>query len=88
MTLPITPIEFFDLKPLIADVKSYAIANYSKGEGWDIVVEAYTDDEIAEVIRGSKTKMGALRKMSREIRPKHEHRDEMMAIARQEMELS
>lgn len=36
-------------KELIAAVKAHAAANYESG-GWDVLVECYEDEEIAEVI--------------------------------------
>lgn len=38
-----------ELKLMVEAVKSYALANYSR-DGWDVVVEAYTDGEILEQI--------------------------------------
>lgn len=43
-------------------VKAYAIEHYE--EGWDVVVEAYTDSEIAEEIKGARSPGGAIRKMA------------------------
>lgn len=52
---------------LVKDVKEYALANYNKG--WDIVIETMEDSEIAQIIVGSTTVMGAKRKMSAHISP-------------------
>jgi hypothetical protein len=48
---------------LVDAVKAHAHANYDRG-GWDYVVETYTDAEVWEVIAGSKTAAGAVKKMA------------------------
>lgn len=48
---------------LVEQVKAYALARYETG-GWDVIVECYSDDELAEAIDGAKTLRGALRKLS------------------------
>lgn len=48
---------------LIEAVKSHALAHYTDG-GWDVVVECYSDDEVAEVIGKATTVAGALRKFA------------------------
>ena len=48
---------------LIDAVRKHAVANYNSG-GWDVVVECYTDEEIAEVIGRARTVKGALAKFS------------------------
>jgi hypothetical protein len=52
----------FTTDELVAYVKQTALANYESG--WDVVVEAFTDEEIAEQIGGAKTQAGALRQFS------------------------
>lgn len=42
------------LENMVKAVKAHALANYSK-DGWDSIVEAYTDSELAEEI----TSLGA-----------------------------
>ena len=44
----------------IAAVKAHAIANYEK-DGWDIVVESYSDNEIAELVKTARTIKGAIK---------------------------
>jgi len=46
---------------LINGVKAHAQANYNEG-GWDHIVEAYEDSEIAELIDGATTVAGAIEK--------------------------
>lgn len=52
-----------DMKVMVAAVKKHAKANYNEG-GWDSVVEAYEDNEIAEAIAGCKTSAEAIAKMA------------------------
>lgn len=46
---------------LVEAVKDHATEHYNDG-GWDMLVEAYEDDQIAEVIGGARTVKGALAK--------------------------
>ena len=49
--------------PLTAEVCAHAVATYEKG-GWDVIVECWSDDKIAQAIVGAKTLAGAIRKLS------------------------
>lgn len=44
---------------LIAAVRAHAVANYDK-DGFDFLVECWTDDDIANAITGAKSKSGAI----------------------------
>lgn len=44
---------------LVAGVRAWAEANYEK-DGWDYIVETYEDDELWEVIAGSKSLKDAI----------------------------
>jgi cellobiose-specific phosphotransferase system component IIB len=66
-----------DLIDLVRKVRAHAEANYEKG--WDIVVEAYTNGEIAEAIAGAKTKLGAIRKLSPVVKYHEDRRKEAEA---------
>ncbi len=44
---------------LVEYVKTYAEQHYEDG-GWDVVVECYTDDEIADVLGPARTRCEAL----------------------------
>lgn len=48
---------------LVEAVKDHAHEHYEDG-GWDVIVECWTDDEIATQIGGAKTVESALRKFS------------------------
>ncbi len=67
------------LKALVAAVKAHAERCYSKG--WDEVVEAWEDDEIAEVVRRCTTIDGAIRKMSEIVGLRNERAAEIRATA-------
>lgn len=60
---------------LIAHVKNHALANYENG--WDIVIEAWDDEEIAETIGYATTEKGAVAKVWKELRPLVEFREEI-----------
>lgn len=47
---------------MVAAVKDHAMRNYENG--WDTVVECYTDEEIAEKIGKARTTKGAIRKVA------------------------
>lgn len=51
------------MNELIQAVKDHAQAHYNDG-GWDVVVECWDDEDIAEVIQGARTAKGAIRKVA------------------------
>lgn len=48
---------------LIAAVRAHAVENYHRG-GWDVIVEAFDDAQISEVIGRARTLKGALKKFA------------------------
>ena len=44
---------------LVEFIKTYALRHYEDG-GWDVIVECYSDADIAEVIGKATTQAGAL----------------------------
>lgn len=48
---------------LIAAVRAHAVENYNRG-GWDVIVEAFDDAQISEVIGRARTLKGALKKFA------------------------
>jgi hypothetical protein len=48
---------------LIAAVRAHAVENYNRG-GWDVIVEAFDDAQISEVIGRARTLKGALAKFA------------------------
>lgn len=51
------------VRDLIAAVRAHAVANYDTG-AWDIIVEAFSNSELAEVVRGCRTEKGAIAKVA------------------------
>lgn len=51
-----------DKTELVAAVRRYAEDHYEVG-GWDVIVEAYTDAELADLIGRARTADGAIRKV-------------------------
>jgi hypothetical protein len=43
--------------------KAHALAHYSDG-GWDVIVECWSDDQILDATRGSRTVSGAVKMLS------------------------
>lgn len=64
---------------MIAAVRRHAIEIYARG--WDEVVEAWTDEEIAEQIGGARSCKGAIRKMAVIVAARHSHALEIMSTA-------
>src|SRR5580693_7794523 len=48
---------------VIDGVKAHALEHYSDG-GWDVVVEAWSDDQILDAASGSRTVSGAVKMLS------------------------
>ena len=58
---------------LVAGVKAHALKNY-ESDGWDIVVECWSDDEILEVVEGANSVTAAIKRMKKEVSPVDEQR--------------
>jgi hypothetical protein len=56
---------------LVEAVKTHAAANYENG--WDVVVEAMTDDEIAGEIGAARTQKGAIARVQTLVNIRREH---------------
>ncbi len=65
------------MNEMVAAVKAHAIERYEKG--WDIVVEAMTDEEIADRIKWCTTTKGAIKKLASDVRLHNERRQEVEA---------
>jgi len=65
---------------MIAAVKEHAEANYSSG-GWDEVVEAWGDDDIAEAMGSARTTNGAICKVAAIVKVRHEYAEDIRATA-------
>jgi hypothetical protein len=51
------------MNELIKAVKDHAEAHYEDG-GWDVVVECWDDQQIADCIKGARSAKGAIRKVA------------------------
>lgn len=69
-----------ELAKLVDGVKTYATWHYEE-DGWDIVLECYTDDDIASIIYGAVSRKGAVRKMKEYVSPLAHIRGDMMSEA-------
>lgn len=65
---------------LTAAVKAYAIAHYET-DGWDYVVECYSDADISDIIKTARTPAGAIKKMRAAIKPRADYRDDIQGEA-------
>jgi hypothetical protein len=57
----------------IAAVRAHALDHYNKG-GWDILVECWSDDEIAECFGDVRDCRGAIRACAKALRSMDEYR--------------
>ena len=62
-----------NIENLIDAVKAHATANYNKN-GWDFVLECFSDDQIKDIIGEARTIDGSIAKMREEIKWRHEMR--------------
>lgn len=65
---------------LVVAVREHARANYNR-DGWDIIEEAYTDEELWEVIAGSKDAEAAIRNAGEVARLHAERREDVRRAA-------
>jgi hypothetical protein len=72
-----------DMAELVEAVKAHATANYDSKFGWDVIVECYSDSEIAELITEghAKTAIGAIRVVGRFTSAYASHRDDIIGTA-------
>ena len=61
-------------------VKKHALKNYET-DGWDYVVECYSDSDIAEIIKTARTAAGAIRMVRAEVKPRANYRAEIQSTA-------
>jgi hypothetical protein len=60
------------------EVMKHAKANYSHG-GWDIIVECYSLQELAERIEGATSSADAIRKLGKELARRVEYERDIQA---------
>ena len=62
---------------MVAAVRDYAMQYYN--DGWDFVVECWTDADIAKTIVGAKSEKGAIRKVWHVVKELIDYRKEVQA---------
>jgi len=60
----------------VEEVKAYAVDHYEQA-GWDILVETYADDEIAEIVENAIDSNDAINIMREHIAPISDYRAEI-----------
>lgn len=65
---------------LVEAVKRHALAHYNE-DGWDFIVECYTDADLWEVIAGAKTEAAAVKKARAAARLLGDRRGDVRATA-------
>lgn len=70
----------FSTEQLIAAVKRHA-NQYYESDGWDYVIESYTDSEIAAIVSGSRTPAMAIARVKKHVAPLAEMRDDVRAAS-------
>jgi hypothetical protein len=68
-------------KELIAAVRKHAEAHWGEN-GWDFLVECWSDEDIANCIAGAEDEMIAIARCATVVAVQGEHRDEMLAMSR------
>ena len=61
---------------LVHAVRQHANKNYTRG-GWDIIVECWSNAEIADAIGGAKTEVGAIRNVAKTARMLGDYRSDI-----------
>lgn len=74
------PANEADVMLFVAEVKRHALTHYEEG-GWDFVVEAFSDEEVAHEIRGCSTFSQALAVMQELVGLMDERRREVRSTA-------
>lgn len=63
-------------KEMVAALRSHALSHYEQN-GWDFLVECWTDEEIAEEIGNTRTLRGCIAKIGPILRAQDEQRREV-----------
>jgi hypothetical protein len=69
-----------NLNQMVEAVKKFANASYEHN-GWDLVVETMSDEDIADLIKNCTNAIQAVSEVKRYIAPIHEHRREIQSTA-------
>lgn len=66
------------MSSMIQSVRDFALDHYNR-DGWDYLVECWSDDDIEEAISNARTVAGAINACRRAVRMLNERRDEVMS---------
>lgn len=64
------------MNDLVETVKAYALIHYAR-DGWDVLVECWSDADIAEAIGEAKTPNGAIRLVSDKLQTLHNYAEDI-----------
>jgi hypothetical protein len=67
-----------DPAALVSAVRAYAVQNYEK-DGWDFLVECWSDQDILDAAGAATTPEGAIAKVRKTVKLLAERRDEVRA---------
>jgi hypothetical protein len=68
------------MKEMVEAVKAHAVEHYEE-DGWDYLVECYSDGEVEELIGKARTIAGAIKKVGKVMKDKGDYRAEIQATA-------
>lgn len=63
---------------MVTKVRQHALVNYMN-DGWDLVVETWSDKDISFAIAGCRTVQGAIAAVLRHVHPVHAYRLDVQA---------
>ncbi len=69
---------------LVDAVKNHALQNYDGRDGWHIVVECFSDRQIADIVKRCRTEKGAISTVKSYIKPLADQWNEISSTAFQE----
>jgi hypothetical protein len=64
----------------VKEIKAYALANYTR-DGWDIVVECYSDEELQELTFRCTSAEQAIAKIGRTVKAQDDYRKDIQSEA-------
>jgi hypothetical protein len=67
-------------KEMVDAVKAHAVEHYEE-DGWDYLVECYSNEEVEELIGKCRTVSGAIKKVAKIMKIKGDYRDDIQATA-------
>jgi len=68
------------MKEMVEAVKAHAVDHYEE-DGWDYLVECYSDAEVEEMLGKCRTVAGAIKKVGYFMKEKGDYRAEIQATA-------